>query len=233
MRVPVLFVATADSMDPAASLPDAETIRRTADEVLARPEFQAEPLGDSGATIWDLFLRALAWLITPFRWLFNALEGIPDVLRWSIVVGLALALVALISHITYTIVTVVRGSNPSHKKFTLETQRPPDPADLERQSREAAARQDYIGAVRLLFRACLLRLEEAEKRKIRAGTTNRELLRKHKSSLAYRPMKQFVDTIEWKWYGLGECGAEDYEVCRTAHGEILRVAGSGADAHGA
>ena len=46
---------------PAASpLPDPETIRRTAEQVLRRPDYQLDPQVDSGLTMLELVLRFLA-----------------------------------------------------------------------------------------------------------------------------------------------------------------------------
>ena len=88
-------------------------------------------------------------------------------------------------------------------------------------------------AVRLLFRACLLRLELAESRKYRGGTTNREVLLRHRNTAVYEPIRLFVETLEVKWYGLGECSLSDYESCRLAHAELVRSAKGAGDVHGA
>jgi hypothetical protein len=93
------------------------------------------------------------------------------------------------------------------------------------------ARGDYIAAVRLLFRACLLRLESAEKRAARAGVTNREHLRQHQDSPVFEPLRVFVDIIDTKWYGRGDCGRDDYEACIAAHARIHQFAKDGLHAH--
>ena len=90
---------------PAASpLPDPETIRRTAEQVLRRPDYQLDPQPDSGATLLEWLLRFLRWILTPFQWLLDALAGLPGWLRWPIVLGLAALLILLVFHIGYTIV---------------------------------------------------------------------------------------------------------------------------------
>ena len=91
---------------------------------------------------------------------------------------------------------------------------------LERQAAEAVSRGDYITAVRLLFAACLLWLELAEKRTVRAGTTNREHLRRHRDSPVFESLRLFVEIIETRWYGRGSCGLEEVEACRIAHAQI-------------
>ena len=150
---------------PAASpLPDPETIRRTAEQVLRRPDYQLDPQPDSGATLLAWLLRLLHWILTPFRWLFDVLAGLPDWLRWPIVLGLAALLILLVLHIGYTIVRAVSGPGQKRGLAAALPRTPRDPAALERQAAEAVSRGDFITAIRLLFLACLLRLELAEKR---------------------------------------------------------------------
>ena len=94
---------------PAASpLPDPETIRRTAEQVLRRPDYQLDPQPDSerhpsriAAAHFPLRFS------TPFLWLLGALAGLPGWLRWPIVLGLAAILILLVLHIGY-----IRSSGP-------------------------------------------------------------------------------------------------------------------------
>jgi hypothetical protein len=217
----------------ASPLPDPDTIRRTAEQVLRRPDYQLNPQPDSGATLLGWLYRVLRWILTPFQWLLDALQGLPAWLRWPIVIGLVALLILLVLHIGYTIVRAVSGSGtrrglPAATPSTLR-----DPTVLERQATEAVSRGDFLTAIRLLFVACLLRLELAEKRRNRAGTTNREHLRRHQDSPAFEPLKVFVEIIETRWYGRGVCGLEDYEACRAAHARIRELAQEPAHAYGA
>jgi hypothetical protein len=214
-------------------LPDPETIRRVAGEVLRRPHYQLHPQPDSGATLLEWLLRFLRWILTPFQWLFHAMEGLPGWLRWPIVLGLAVLLILLVLHIGYTFVNAVRGSGFGPKRGLARAVPSParDPAALERQAAEAASRGDFITAIRLLFTACLLRLELVEKIVSRAGTTNREHLRRHRESPVFEPLKLFVEIIETRWYGLGVCGTEDFEICRAAYARIRDFAQEAPHAH--
>ena len=192
---------------PAASpLPDPETIRRTAEQVLRRPDYQLDPQPDSGPTLLELLQRFFRWILTPFQWLLGALEGLPGWLRWSIAVGLAALLILLVLHLGYTIVRAVRGPRQKRGLAAALQRTPRDPAALERQAAEAVSRGDFITAIRLLFLACLLRLELAEKRALLAGTTNREHLRRHRDSPVFEPLRLLVEIIETRWYGRGVCG---------------------------
>jgi Domain of unknown function (DUF4129) len=218
-------------MSAASPLPDPETIRRTAEQVLRRPDYQLDPQPDAGATLLEWLLRVLRWILTPFQWLLEALEGLPDLLRWTIVIGLAALLILLVFHIGYTIVSAVRGPRQKRGLAAAVSRSPRDPAALERQAAESASRGDFITAIRLLFVACLLRLERAEKRTFRAGTTNREHLRRHQNSPVFKPLELFVETIETRWYGQGACGPEDFEACRVAHARIRDYAQEPPHAH--
>jgi hypothetical protein len=216
---------------PAVSpLPDSETIRQTAEEVLGRPYYNLHPQADSGASLLDLIERVLRWILKPIEWLLEALGGLPLWLRWPIVLGLVVVLVLLIVHIVYTIMTSLRGPIRKAALDALVPRQSRDPALFERQAREAVARGDFITAIRLLFHACLLRLEQAERKVFRAGTTNREHLRGHRDSPVFEPLKLFVETIETRWYGRGECGPADYEACLAAHARISQFAKDGPNA---
>jgi hypothetical protein len=204
----------------ASPLPDPETIRPTAEAVLRRPDYHLGPQSDLGPVLLKWFLRLLRWVAKPFQWLLDALEGLPGWLRWPIVVGLVVLLTLLVVHIGYTIVRAISG--PRKKQGIPAGVRPArsDPAALERQAGEAASRGDFITAIRLLFLACLLRLERPETRTARAGATNREHLRRHRDSPVFEPLKVFVETIETGWYGRGACGAGDFEACSAAYARI-------------
>lgn len=205
-------------------MPDPEMIRRTAEEVLRRPEFQLEPRPDSGATVLDWLLRILHWVLMPIQWLIDAFSFLPFPLAVMVVVALVAIVIVLVLHITYTIVMAVTGSGSKRGVGAAVRETIRDPSILERQASEAVARGDFITGIRLLFAACLLRLETAEKRPFRPGTTNREHLRRRKDSPLFEPLKRFVDTIETRWYGEGACGPDDFEACRAAYTRIRDLA---------
>ncbi|HEX4143535.1 MAG TPA: DUF4129 domain-containing protein [Pirellulales bacterium] len=202
------------SLIGAASLPDPDVIRRTADEVVRRPEFQLEPVRDS-SVLQKFLVRLWMWFLK----LLSQLWDISPVLAWLVVIFLIAALVALIVHIVYTLRQGLR-SHIGLGATLLSKRRQLDPVQLERQSEEAANRHDYIGAVRLLFRAAVLRLDQHTGRAARPGMTNREYLARYRASSVIDALGQFVDVIDAKWYGYGECDVEDYRRCRQAHALI-------------
>lgn len=218
---------------PSASLPDPEIIRRTAEEVIRRPAFRLDAQPESGEKFLNYLLQFLDWIFTPFRWLAELLSGLPFWLRWPIFIALTALVVALVLHIICTLVMAIRRPVRSAGLATLDARTRDDPEAIERQAAEAVARGDYIAAIRLLFRASLLRLDRAEKRQTRVGTTNREYLQRHRESPVFEHLKLFVETIDSRWYGRETCRPEDYEVCLAAHARIRQLAKDVLRAHSA
>src|SRR5262249_53252949 len=143
-----------------------------------------------------LFLEIIRWILTPFRWLFDVLEGLPAVVTWFIVITCFVLTVLLIGHIIFSLVRAIRGPLRQQKTLLNGTSKEYDPKELENQADLAFAREDYIGAIRWLFRATLRRLELFEKKKFRPGITNRELLRRYRASPFADALLCFVDTID-------------------------------------
>jgi hypothetical protein len=200
------------------SLPPPESIRKTAAEVVSRPYYDLDLAPrDDGPPIW---LELLRWITKPFKWLFESMEGLPDIVRWIVVVLAVILLVALISHLTYTFVRAIRGPLPRRRAFLATSAPETNPVDLEQEADEAGKAGDYIRAIRLLFRAALRRIETAEKKKLRPGFTNRELLRRYRSTPLFASLERFVETIDQKWYGDGTCLEEDYLTCCGEHARI-------------
>lgn len=218
-------------MFDAVVLPDAESIRRTAQSVVERPIYRLDANPDPDASFLSLMFRVIRIVLTPFRLLIEFLKGLPDGLQFVIGIVLTLALVALVTHIIYSLVRSSRTSSPSDAELLDDLRLVRDPAVLERQSEEALRRQDYIGAIRLLFRAGILRLEQAENKEYRAGTTSREFLRRHRDTAVFESIRLIVSTIENKWYGQGMCGADDFSACRDAYADIVRRTTDGTHAH--
>jgi hypothetical protein len=199
------------------ALPDPETIRSTAQEVVRRPEFQIRPT-HNGRVVWDMLWR----LLEPIFRFFSGLWDISPVLAWLVIILLSLLGIVLIGHIVYTFRQAIARRTRLGDALGLGARRI-DPIELEREAEDAAVRQEFIQAVRLLFRAALLRIAQREKRELRPGTTNREYLRRYDKSAFANPLQQFVEIIDAKWYGYGVCNAQDYHACRHAHTVICEA----------
>lgn len=201
----------------AAAVPSADEIRRKAAEVVARPEFELES-GASRESL-NLWLQIIRWVLKPLRWFFDALDGLPDPLRWVIVIGLTLLLAALCIHIIWSFIGAVRGGPPIRLR-RAGPERTASPEELEAAADARASEGDLIGAIRCLFRACLLRLERSEEKPFRRGVTNREILRRYRSSPLFEPLSRIVELIDTRWYGLDPCLDSDLESCRAEHARV-------------
>jgi hypothetical protein len=206
------------------TLPPADDIRKAVQEIVARPYYEIDT--DVPSMDGSLMMELIRWIIAPFKWLFDSMEGLPESLRWVIVIFCVVLCIALIAHMVYSFVVAIRGPIVRRDRVYMSAGREIDPAELEEQAELAGAAGDYIGAVRLLFRAALRRIEMAEKKKLRPGFTNRELLRRYRASPLANSLQRFVDVIELKWYGDLPCERADYLACQTEHVRIRQYVGT-------
>ncbi len=204
-----------------AAIASPEQIREKAKEVLARPDYELENPQHSESL--GLLTRLFLWFLEKIAAFFHLLDGLPDGLRWVIVIALTVLVVVLISHIILTFVRAFRGV-PLRRSPKQQRELPAMPADLEQAAEEASARGDYIAAVRYLFAAAILRIERAQERPIRKGITNRELLRRYRATPLFEPLARFVAVIDAKWYGHDVCREEDFLSCRDEHTRIRGIA---------
>ncbi|HEX6962603.1 MAG TPA: DUF4129 domain-containing protein [Lacipirellula sp.] len=201
-----------------APVPSSDEIRRIAAEVVARDYFRIDEARDASEP--PLWLVIFKWIIKPFVALFELLDGLPDVLRWLIVIGAVILCIALIAHITYVLMAAVRGPGAGSRKGYTPPETKLDPQSLERSARERERDGDYIGAIRLLMRAATRRLEIAEERPFRPGVTNRQVLRRYQATPLFEPLKILVEVIDRKWYGGEPCTETDYAICQQQHALI-------------
>jgi hypothetical protein len=202
----------------------AETVRDVAREVIARPEFQVDEPSTLPYDILDAILRFLAKIFKPFQEFAEYLYEASPFLFWLVVVGLVLIAAALIAHIVYSFRVALARRAETISGLT-KSKRVLDPNKLEADAKAAAMRGDFIGAVRLIFRACLARLEAAEERTWRLGLTNRELLSRYRNTQMAEALRTLVETIDAKWYGHALCDAADYEACVQAQNSVKRHVG--------
>jgi len=204
--------------------PSNDQLRSLAADITARPDYDLATRRAEVNWLLDLLLEVLGRLIAPLRWIYERTEGLPEFFRWLIIAALLVIIFALIAHIIYSVVQAVRGDRGGSRPPEGATRRV-GPDEWERRAAEAAAAGDYIAAVRHLFRATLVRLEQSEKKPLRPGTTNRELLRRYRTrSEVVDGLRRFVDVIDRKWYGDEVCTASDYAECAAAHDGLSRAA---------
>ena len=206
-------------MPDVVNMPDAESIREAAREVINRPEFDLNPDAGWRASLMARLYDWLYWLFKPVIDLFRALHDLSPPVAWTVTALLVLLLIAICWHMVYTFRQALKRRAHGQLAATHAVAEP-DPGELETQARTAAGAGDYINAVRLLFIACLQRLHKSERRTLRKGVTNREILRRYAQTPAFEALRTFVDTIDAKWYGRGICERDDFERCAAAHARI-------------
>ena len=200
---------------------DNEKIVAAAREVVARPGYDLDRPANPPSGEWLLDL--IRWLLTPIRWCFEAMDGLPDGLRWLIIILLALILVLLLAHIIWSLTSTFGPKRLRSLSLTSTKETQIDPAHLEAEAERLAASGDLIGACRLLLRASLGWLQVVRKHRFRPGVTNNELLREYSATPAAEPLRQLVHTVDAKWYGFEPCLATDYEECGTSCARIRQI----------
>lgn len=220
---------TTKIVEQAANLPAADSIRRTAVEVVGRPEFQLGAEFRPRAKFFEWLVDFLDRVLSPLVDMFRGLWNMSPVLATLVVVLLVVVLIALVAHMAWSFQQALR-TRRSNLQLSSLGPRTLDPRAFEIESEEAAHRQDYIRAIRLLFRATLLRLEQRDKRGFRPGMTNRECLFRYRNTGAFDVLRMFVDTIDAKWYGYGVCDVRDYMRCQQAHAQLHALLGGTAHA---
>lgn len=197
--------AAARVIPPAAVSPD--DARRTARDILSgheyRPESSPQPL--RGALEWlgdrldDLLAPVGRFFERIFGWLFDLVPGPAGTfLGAAILLGVATLIVWLIAR---RIVTTA----PDHRHPHGAAEDSEDPADLERAARDAAAAGDHRLAIRLRYRAGLLRLGARGAIALRTGATNAVYAR----ALHSERFDGLTGTFEAVTYGDREAAPED------------------------
>jgi hypothetical protein len=215
---------------PASPLPEPNAVRRTADEVLSRPEFHLGPTPEAGEGIGALFIRLLGWTIGAILRLFHWLSDMSPVLAWLVIIGLCIVLLVILGHIIWTIVSLFRRDRRQPLGLDSGSRKKFEPAELARQAEAARAGGNYILGVRLLYLASLVRLAQVEGKPLRPSATNHEHLNRYRSSPLYEWLGRFVSVIDLKWYGSGTCVADDFASCHEAFGQICSLAVGAANA---
>lgn len=205
------------------STPTPHELREAAVRIVSGPDYRLDAQQSQSHWTEELLLTVLEWLITPLRWLFELTEGLPDVLRWLIVVVLVIVVIGLIWHMASTFVAAMRAPARVVSSGWSDRQRGLSPEELETLAEESARAGHHITAIRFLFRASVTRLEYSAKQKHRPGATNRELLRRFsKWPEISTSIQHFVDVIDRKWYGDESCSEYDYTECQSAYDSVCR-----------
>jgi hypothetical protein len=225
-----LVVCTVLFAQSGGPLPDSQTVRQAARDVLARPEYRLETPSDFSEAIAEIWALVRKTFDTIRRW-FNLLYEMSPLLALAIVAAMVICVLLLLGHILWTLVAVVRRDQRGLEALGDLSRRKTDPAELAREADSAGAHGNYILGVRLLYRACLARLEQAEEKPFRPGATNREHLNRYRATPFYDWLARLVSIIDLKWYGEEPCLANDFVECRDAYERITLLSRGSAHAH--
>ena len=201
-----------DRVDPGVA-------RDAARQILRQREFQPErtpkPLAGPVQWIGDRFNGIADWLGSAiqdvFSWIFHLLPGVPGlILGVAICVVLAAIVVWLIGRNRVSATRVDR----SHKPSSAEIE---DPRSLERAADAATHDGQYALAVRLRYRAGLIRLDRADVIDLRPWNTSAHLTRR----LDSRRFDRLTDTFDAVTYGAQPATNADAATARTEWPELV------------
>jgi hypothetical protein len=212
-----------------ADPPTAEAIRHMADTVLQRDEYQLDSGAEMSSLADSLIVRALRWLLSLFVDLADSLAFLPGFLRYPAAALLVCVVAWLIYRIVRGLSRRVQVTGPE-SELRDRIKRTADPEEFEQLAAAARQKGRFVEAIRWLLRAALLRLERTEKRKPRPGTTNRELLRRYRSTPVVNPLRTLVDSVDLHWYGDRPADEAEFERCRTSYQELNVALGEGTTA---
>jgi hypothetical protein len=199
---------------PALAVPDAETARRQAERILSEDRFH-EP------EVPRPFRGVLEWIGERLEPLRDALARVADAVPggragvWVIVASLVL----IASALAVTKLAARRARLVMEpRRYNGRRGRDEDPAALERAGAEAERRGDFDAAVRLRFRAGLLRLDGAHVIEWRPSLTSGGVARAIRSP-AFDELAASFDAIA---YGGRRAETTDVELARRKWPHVLQ-----------
>jgi Flp pilus assembly pilin Flp len=192
---------------------DAGAARAEARDILSERRFQQHDLPDPFRDVLD---RVAGWLDAVFDAIGDLLDGALPGGRpvvWAVLIAVAvIAAAALVQRSLGR-----RRALPSDRVAAGAIARE-DPDGLERRAREAAARGDHELALRLGFRAGVVRLHRRGRIDAEDSLSTGEVARAVRSPRFDRAAARFDEVV----YGRRPAAAEDVESARAAWDEALR-----------
>lgn len=189
---------------------DPEAIRRKADDVFSRPEFNP-------TRPWFDFPQ---WFIDFFRWI-GKLGSTAPYIFWALLIA---SIIALILIIIYVVRSTIRSSTfglAGGSRTRAERMR--QSAGHFEMAGECAERGEYTEAIRHLFLSLVFRFDEAGRVVLRPAATNREYLRLLDERLPERrEISTFVDFLDDFWYGQRNSDRAHYEQSLSTYERLVR-----------
>lgn len=190
---------------------DAATARREAAHILSERRFHRHDVPRPFRGLLD----ALSRLVEPIVRALGNVFGQP-LIGWPLAALVVLAALLLVAR------TVHRRSWEGLRGAAERTPRPVDPARLEREADEAERRGDLERAIRLRFRAGLLRLDRAKAIELEASTTSGEVSRRLRS----REFDDVAGSFDAVVYGRRPPRGQDVELSRAGWTRVLTAVGA-------
>lgn len=181
--------------NPQTTLPDDS--RQRLEEVLARPEFQ-----DAQPTLLDRFLRWLSEILP---------DASPDV-RGLVDTAVGVFGVLVIGLLVFFVVRMVRHNWREGESLESFGEIPIHATEAQAKATSAAGAGDFREAMRLLYLAALLHLDEVGLLRFDRALTNREVLATVVNRIPlYTALSPVVTQFDRVWYGHAPFGASDFE----------------------
>jgi hypothetical protein len=208
----LLWVTPVSAIAAQADGWDSTRSRREAQEILSERRFRGI---ETPRPLEGVFRRIASWLRSIGDFFRDIAEHLPGG-GWTLVAIVGIALAGLIA------VVVLRGAQRRQRTGAGGSSRAPapaseDPQALENGADDAARRGDFDSAVRLRFRAGLLRLDRARAIEFRPSMTTGEVA----GRLASRVFDELATSFEAIAYGGRRAGAADVDDSRTGWTRLL------------
>ncbi len=194
-------------------------------QVLSRPEFRPK---EEGPTAWDRFAQ---WLADLLQRLFpNAPraagggEGLGRIMAGCVVLLLAMLLARILLLVLPELRRRRRHEDPDLPAGELLV--PSEPEALLAEAERAAAAGRFREALRLAYRATVVRLDRAGVLPEDRSRTHWELLRELRRAgrdPLYRELAPLTRRLDERLYGGRAATVEDYQACRATHDQIERL----------
>ena len=196
------------------------------DQVLAGPAFQ------QGESWWDVFRRWLAeWLdrLLPNSASTSSNAGATgranELIVWSIGIVGIIAIVLLLAYWLRGLIGGFVANVDGDDAGSGEDDLPQSPAEARQRAAGAANEGNYRGAVRNLYLAALLTLEQQGLVPADRSLTNREVLGRIGNTHPVRPhLQPVVETFDDVWYGVHEPDAGTYTAYAHSIDELETIA---------
>ncbi len=205
----------ASALPVLSQAPAPKRIKDTVEAVLSQKKYQPDPDPIYNQPDLNKHVQGpLDWLFRRISDMLDALFEISPVLYYLFIVFLVALLAIIIWHMVNTFRLVMQKRKYRHPASDeRSTRRERDASDWEKDAQQEVEHENYIAAVRCLFRALLYQMRASKLPGIRRGMTNRQYLRRFGSTPLGPVLESFVGVIDERWYAGQSCGYEEYQHC--------------------